>query len=65
MNSWDILFTLMFSDNILLIKKLRQSYCHQYSLCDYGHFNTLALELDIEIVAHHLCKMWIFYEPKK
>ena len=27
--------------------------------------NPLALELDIEIVAHHLCKMWIFYETKK
>jgi hypothetical protein len=27
--------------------------------------NPLALELDIYIVAHHLCKMWIFYEPKK
>ena len=28
-------------------------------------FNPLALEMDISIVAHHLCKMWIFYEPKK
>jgi hypothetical protein len=27
--------------------------------------NPLALELDMQIVAHHLCKMWIFYEPKK
>ena len=27
--------------------------------------NPLAPELYIEIVAHHLCKMWIFYEPKK
>ena len=30
-----------------------------------GIFNPLALEIEIEIVAHHLCKMWIFYEPKK
>ena len=28
-------------------------------------FNPLALELDIYIVEHHLCKMQIFYEPKK
>ena len=28
-------------------------------------FNPLALELDIQRVAHHLCKMWIFYEPKQ
>jgi hypothetical protein len=26
-------------------------------------FNPLALELDIYSLAHHLCKMWIFYEP--
>ena len=37
-------------------------------LLDFVHrvnFNTLALELDTKIVAHHFCKMWIFYEPKK
>ena len=26
--------------------------------------NPLALELDIQSLAHHLCKMWIFYEPR-
>ena len=26
--------------------------------------NPLAMEMDIEIVAHHLCKIWMFYEPK-
>jgi len=25
--------------------------------------NPLVLELDIYSLAHHLCKMWIFYEP--
>jgi len=28
-------------------------------------FNPLALELDIYSSAHHLCKMWIFYEPRR
>ena len=32
---------------------------HMYS------FNTLALELDIYSLAHHLCTMWIFYEPRR
>ena len=27
--------------------------------------NSLALELDIYSLAHHLCKMWIFYEPRR
>ena len=27
------------------------------------YFNPLALELDIYSLAHHLCKMWIVYEP--
>ena len=27
-------------------------------------FNPLALELDIYSLAHHLCKMCIFYEPR-
>ena len=30
-----------------------------------AYINPLALEMDIEIVAHHLCKMWIFYERKR
>ena len=28
-------------------------------------FNPLALELDIYSLAHLLCKMWIFYEPRR
>ena len=28
-------------------------------------FNPLALELDIYSLAHRLCKMWIFYEPRR
>jgi len=28
-------------------------------------FNPLTLELDIYSLAHHLCKMWIFYEPRR
>jgi hypothetical protein len=28
-------------------------------------FNPLALELDIYSLAHHLCKMWIFCEPRR
>jgi len=27
--------------------------------------NPLALELDIYSLEHHLCKMWIFYEPRR
>jgi len=27
--------------------------------------NPLTLELDIYSLAHHLCKMWIFYEPRR
>jgi hypothetical protein len=27
-------------------------------------FNPLVLELDIYSLAHHLCKMLIFYEPR-
>ena len=27
--------------------------------------NALALELNIYSLAHHLCKMWIFYDPRK
>jgi len=27
--------------------------------------NPLALELNIYSLAHHLCKMWIFYEPRR
>ena len=26
--------------------------------------NLLALELDVYSLAHHLCKMWTFYEPR-
>jgi len=27
-------------------------------------FNPLAVEVDIYSLAHHLCKMWTFYEPR-
>jgi hypothetical protein len=27
--------------------------------------NPLAPELDIYSLAHHLCEMWIFYEPRR
>jgi len=28
-------------------------------------FNPLALELGIYSLAHHFCKLWIFYEPRR
>ena len=31
----------------------------------HAWIDPLALELDIQILEHHVCKMWIFYEPKK
>ena len=31
----------------------------------HTYINPLALELDIYSLAHRLCKMWIFYEPRK
>ena len=34
-------------------------------LIHISHFNPLALELDIYSLAHHLCKMCIFYEPRR
>ena len=41
---------------------------HFHSILTYGpsvRFNHLALELDIYSLTHHLCKMWIFYEPRR
>jgi hypothetical protein len=29
------------------------------------NINSLALELDIYSLAHHLCKTWIFYAPRR
>jgi hypothetical protein len=29
------------------------------------NFNPLALALDIYSLAHHLCKTWKFYEPRR
>jgi len=40
---------------LLVVRTARISY----------RFNPLALELDIYSLAHHLCKMWIFYEPRR
>ena len=33
----------------------------------YWHpsINPLALQLDIYSLAHHLCKLWIYYEPRR
>jgi len=31
----------------------------------FKRLNPLALELDIHSLAHHLCKVWIFYEPRR
>ena len=36
-----------------------------WTVSTVSHFNTLALELDILVLAHHLCKRWIFDEPKE
>jgi len=30
-----------------------------------SYINPSALEMDIQITAHHLCKTWILYKPKK
>jgi len=27
--------------------------------------NPLAMELDIDSLAHHLCKLWIYYEQRR
>jgi len=29
------------------------------------YINPLALDLDIYSSAHHLCEMWLFYEPRR
>jgi len=34
-------------------------------LCPVQNCYPLALELDIYSLSHHLCKMWIFYEPRR
>jgi len=34
-------------------------------LREENNFNPLTLEMDIYSLAHHLCKMWIFYEPRR
>jgi len=36
-----------------------------FCLFEYALFNPLALEVDIYSLAHNLCKMWIFYEPRR
>jgi len=39
--------------------------CFFISACVCTHINRLALELDIYGLAHHLCKMRLFYEPSR
>jgi len=29
------------------------------------YLNPLAMKLDLHSLAHHLCKMWIFYKPRR
>jgi hypothetical protein len=42
--------------------KITQTHIRETS---YRSINPLALELDIYSLAHHLCKMLIFYEPRR
>ena len=44
----------------MLINTLVVSFCKP----GRGSIKPLALDLDIYILAHHLCKMSIFYEPR-
>jgi hypothetical protein len=46
---------------------MSQKYLMLFSKCAIQndlYFTPSAMEMDIQIVAHHLCKMWIFCEPK-
>ena len=36
-----------------------------FKIIECSLLNPLALELDTYSLAHHLCKMWIFYEPRR
>jgi hypothetical protein len=55
--------------NSYLRNKCRYMQKHTSSTCNNAlhdlTFNPLALELGIYSLAHHLCKMWIFYEPRR
>ena len=48
------------------VYRIRQSHQNPFSIIHFARrpvFNPLALEMDIYTVAHHLCKMLIFYVP--
>ena len=48
------------------VTSTRQSYqSSKHSSKLRMYLNPLALELDIYSLAHHFCKMWIFYEPRR
>jgi len=61
--------------SVFLSKMLHEFFTSTQSTCNVArpyrppwfqyHFNPLALELDIYSLARHLCKMWIFYEPRR
>jgi len=67
--------TAPYYSSLLLRYFLQSGYeciCRHYRLLPYSAasvlpstINPLALELDIYILVHHLCKMWIFYEPRR
>jgi len=53
----------------LTIMMQLHEFCWRSGRTTQGHWiyrviNPLTLELDIYSLAHHLCKMWIFYEHK-
>ena len=51
------------TDRTALSKRPRDTASHPISP-ESSDINPLALELDIYSLAHHLCKMLIFYEPR-
>ena len=56
---WDFFLTFVVNCNRFVIPALTSlSFQHRIQI------NPLALEMDIYSLAHHLCKMWIFYEPR-
>jgi len=48
---------------VLIIIHVALVYCPTCFM--HFDFNPLVLELDIYVFAHHLCKMRIFYEPRR
>jgi len=70
-NTQEILASLTIGTPNLGISKRLPLFTYGYlKLPDRIHsegneFNPFALELDIYSLAHHLCKMLIFYEPRR